>query len=42
MRKLPDIFYIGKDSHLYLVFEPYEIGPYASGFIAIDMGEAKL
>lgn len=38
VRKLPDIFYIGKDSHLYLVFEPYEIGPYASGFIAIDMG----
>lgn len=39
IRKLPDIFYIGKDSHLYLVFSPYEIGPYSSGFIAIDMGE---
>lgn len=42
VRKLPDLFYIGKDNHVYLVFEPYEIGPYASGFIAIDMGEAKL
>ena len=39
VRKLPDVFYIGKDSHLYLVFPPYEIGPYSSGFIAIDMGE---
>lgn len=38
VRKLPDTFYIGKDGHLYLVFQQYEIAPYSSGFIAIDMG----
>lgn len=41
IRKLPDTFYIGKDSHLYLVFQQYEIAPYSSGFIAIDMGEVQ-
>lgn len=39
IRKLPDTFYIGKDDHLYLVFQQYEIAPYSSGFIAIDMGK---
>lgn len=39
IRKLPDTFYIGKDGHLYLVFQQYEIAPYSSGFIAIDMGK---
>ena len=38
IRRLPDTFYIGKDGHLYLVFQQYEIAPYSSGFIAIDMG----
>lgn len=38
VKKIPSSFYIGKDGHLYLLFEPYEIGPYSSGFIAIEMG----
>lgn len=42
IRRLPDTFYIGKDGHLYLVFQQYEIAPYSSGFIAVDMGEVKI
>lgn len=35
---IPKESYVGKDGHLYLVFQLYEVAPYAAGFIAVDVG----
>lgn len=34
----PEAFYVGRDNRLYFIFQPYEIAPYAAGWIAIDAG----
>lgn len=32
----PEDFYIGRDGKLYFIFQQYDIGPYSSGWIAIE------
>lgn len=34
----PQEFYVGKDKHIYFIFQQYDIAPYAAGWIAIDTG----
>lgn len=38
VKKLPENFYIGKDGHLYIILQQYEVAPYSSGYVIIDMG----
>jgi hypothetical protein len=37
-RELPKESYVGSDGHVYLIFQLYEVAPYASGFVSVDMG----
>lgn len=37
-RRIPSEYYLGKDRHLYLIYQLYDIAPYSSGFITVDMG----
>ena len=37
----PKEFYIGTDNHIYFIFQQYDIAPYASGWIMIDMGKVS-
>lgn len=38
--EFPGEFYIGTNHHLYFIFQQYDIGPYSSGWIMVDMGKA--
>lgn len=37
-KKIPSEFYIGKDHHVYVMYQLYEIAPYAAGIISVDLG----
>lgn len=38
IKKIPSQYYLGKDRHVYLIYPLYEIAPYSSGFITVDLG----
>ncbi|WP_442877431.1 RsiV family protein [Dialister sp.] len=38
---MPKTFYVGKNGKIYVVFQQYEIGPYAAGFMVAEVGELK-
>ena len=41
LKKLPENFYWDKNLHVHLIFQHYEVAPYAAGIIDVDM-DAKL
>ncbi len=36
--EFPKEFYIGTNNHVYFIFQQYDIAPYSTGWIMIDMG----
>ena len=41
LKKLPENFYWDKNLHVHLIFQHYEVAPYAAGIIDVDM-DAKI
>lgn len=39
VNRVPKTFYVGKNGKIYVVFQQYEIGPYAAGFMVAEVGE---
>lgn len=38
VNRVPKTFYVGKNGKIYVVFQQYEIGPYAAGFMVAEVG----
>lgn len=39
--RVPKTFYVGKNGKIYVVFQQYEIGPYAAGIMVAEVGKLK-